>query len=177
MKNGGVILAFTESNAGATNLLRAATNNNSISVKNGPGAGAVYQFSAVDDPLLNGAFGDLRNKYWGEDASRTSLVSGIDQSSVYVYSTGLDVSGSSSSNASALSAFRLKDYSLLYVGDGGFNSNNGGSSKIICPFMLDSSNKPIEKTTYAKNVSNAIFTANAFAWAIEEAERNGSRGN
>ena len=183
LRKGGVVLAFTESNTGSARLLRQVFGNTSVNVKNGAGAGALYLLSAVDDPILNGPFGDIRNSYWGEDASHTSVALAIDRNSVYVYSDSHDQKANKAYHG-GVTAFRHKEYNLVWVGDGGFNSNHSVMSNTICPFKLDSNNAPISKAGYGHggstgrlSVYNAIFTANAVGWAIEQAEKNGINSN
>lgn len=178
---GGVVLAFSESNIGMTNLLRLVTANNSLNVKNGSGAGSLYVYSAVDDSVLNGPFGDVRGQMWGEDASATSVALAMDTSGVYVYSDSFDMATNKASNVgNGVTAFRHRVYNLIWVGDGGFNSNHSGTSNTICPFKLNANNFPIMKSNYGntttasrKSVYNSIFTANAIGWALNQAEKNG----
>lgn len=178
---GGVVLAFSENKIGMTNLLRLVTSNNSLSVKNGMGLGSLYVYSAVDDTVLNGPFGNVRGKMWGEDASATSMALDMDTSGVYVYSDSFDMATEKSpAIGNGVTAFRHRVYNLIWVGDGGFNSNDGGTSNTICPFKLDSKNFPIEKPGYGnigvakrQAVINSIFTANAIGWALNQAEHNG----
>ncbi len=181
MMKGGVILAFTESNTGSTRLLRKVFSNNSINVKSGMGAGSIYTYAAVNDKVLNGPFGDIRSLYWGEDASHTSVAYNINRSSIAVYSDSYDKMASTAqnnSNAGGITAFRHNMYNFIWVGDGGFNSNHSGVSNTICPFKLDASNKPTVKAGYGRGtnrveVNNSKFTANAIAWALEQAENSG----
>ena len=179
LREGGVVLAFTESNTGSARLLRQVFGSNSIGVKNGGPAGSVYFVSAVDDTVLNGPFGDLRNGYWGEDGSATSIAYGIDRNSIFVYSDSYDQSGSESFTP-GVTAFRHKAYNFIWVGDGGFTLSNGVGSKTSAPFQLSSGNLPLSKAYgrgTERQVSNALFTANAIAWAIEQAEKNGINSN
>lgn len=178
---GGVVLAFSENNVGMTNLLRLVTANNSLNVKNGTGAGSLYVYSAVDDTVLNGPFGDVRGQLWGEDASATSVALAMDTSGVYVYSDSFDQATQKvPSVGNGVTAFRHRVYNLIWVGDGGFNSNSTNTSNTICPFKLNSGNFPITKSEYGntttanrKAVYNSIFTANAIGWALNQAEHSG----
>lgn len=182
---GGVILAFSENKIGMTNLLRLVTSNNSLNIKNGFSAGSLYVYSAVDDMVLNGPFGDVRGQMWGEDASATSVALNMDTSAVYVYSDSFDkATDKSPSVGHGITAFKHRVYNLIWVGDGGFNSNHTGTSNTICPFKLNSNNFPIEKQGYGntttakrKAVYNSIFTANAIGWALNQAEQSGINSN
>lgn len=178
---GGVVLAYSESNDGMTRLMSKITGNNYSSGGDGSGAGTIYKFSSIDDPVLNGPFGDVRGKYWGEDASHTTILQGLDTGNLIIYSDGYNWSNKTTTRA-GISSFRHKDYNLIWVGDGGFNSNLDKLSVTICPFWLDSENYPIPKEKYGNGafqpqVHNAIFTANAVGWAIEQAEKNGINSN
>lgn len=180
---GGVVLAFTESALGVSRLMRRLSGNSEVKAASFNAAGALYELSFVNDGILNGPFGDIRGLTWGEDASATVRVYGLDTGSLEVYSNALDRS-SVGNYQEGLTAFRHRDYSFVYVGDGGFNSNHSGTSNTICPFKLDSNNFPIPKPNYGRGsvasrreVVNSIFTANAFAWAIEQAHFNGINSN
>lgn len=179
MVRGGVVIAYTESPAGVSRLMQNLTGNSQITGHNVNSAGTLYRLSYVDDAILNGPFGDIRGKYWGEDASSTVRVQGLDTGSLEVYSDAKDYRYNNTVQA-GLTAFRHKNYNFIYVGDGGFNSNNNGNDLGICPFKLDANGFPIPKASYGVSgtpVYNAVFTANAFAWALERAENNGINTN
>jgi len=175
---GGVLLAFMEE-SGTTNMLQAIFGQTSVTSSSVNGPGAVYKYPYVNDEVLNGPFGDIRGQQWGEDASNTQAISNIPGSQVTIYSYATDISGASSSGASEMvTAFKHNTLNIIFVCDGGFNSNNGGNSNTICPFVLNGSNFPIAKPNYGRgatrySVYNSIFTANAFAWAIKQAQFNG----
>lgn len=177
MVRGGVVLAFTQSPSGVSRLMQHLTGNSQVSGHIVNTAGALYKLSFVDDPILNGPFGDIRGKYWGEDASPTVRVQGLDTGNLEIYSDAKDHRFTTAAPV-GLTAFRHKDYNFIYAGDGGFNSSQVLPDLTICPFKLDSNGFPIPKDSYGnltvqKPVHNSIFTANAFAWAIERAENNG----
>lgn len=179
---GGVVLAYCESNSGMKALMAKLTGGNTVGSRNGGTAGPLYKFSNIDDPILNGPFGDIRGKYWGEDASTTTTLFDVDTSSVMVYSDAYNWSSNIMTSKGGLTAFRHKDFNFIWAGDGGFNSNHAGTSNTICPFKLDTNNYPIPKASYGDGiikspVYNAIFTANAFAWALMQAEKNGINSN
>lgn len=177
---GGVVLAFSESNTGNRRLFQNIFNDNTISTGSVNAAGALYRLPVTNDEIINGPFGDLRGKIWGEDASTTSYVTGIPISEINIYSTDSDLSQASpGGTAGRVTAFKHKNMNLIFVGDGGFNSNCGPSDT-ICPFEVDENNFPILKSSYGRgtdardlDVFNSIFTANAIAWAIKQAEFNG----
>ncbi|QTV05514.1 hypothetical protein [Faecalibacter bovis] len=173
----GVVLAFSESNVGNQRLMRNIFNDNTITSGTVNAAGALYKLPLLNDKIVNGPFGDLRGKYWGEDASFTSYLQGLPTNEIDIYSTDSDYSQNNpGGTAGRVTAFKHKSLHLIWVGDGGFNSNCG-TSNTICPFNVNGSNRPIAKPNYGRNnradVYNSQFTANAFAWAIEQAEFDG----
>ncbi len=177
LARGGVVLAFSESNSGVRRLFRNLFASSSIDARSGGGAGTLYNLSYTNDEILNGPFGDIRGKKWGEDASYTTYVSNLPSSEVYIYSdaAGNELQKTSSGDREGITALRHRSLNFIWVGDGGFNSNHSGHSSTICPFKLDHLNYPIPKSNYGNHSSgrtevyNAIFTANAFAWAIKQA--------
>lgn len=180
LAKGGVVLAFVESGTGSQNILRAVFDG-SVTTTSVNSAGALYKLPLTNDAILNGPFGDIRGMQWGEDASSTEYALGLPTSGITVYSGDTNISTATpTGNVGRVTGFKHNTLNFIWMGDGGFNSNDGGTSNTICPFYLNSSNFPIPKpnygngaTAYRMNVYNSIFTANAFAWAIERAEHNG----
>lgn len=178
LKNGGVVLAFQDNTvAGVSeNFLKAVLENDNIKLDYAGSAGAVYQFLNSDVDVLKGPFGDIRNMQWGEDRSHTVRISGIDLSTIDVLSTDVDISDLSPSGTGNVTAFKHKTLNLIWVGDGGFNADASVDqiSSTGFPFKLDANNYPIAKNNYGRSakyqVYNAVFTANAFAWALKQAE-------
>ena len=186
MDNGGVLIAIIEDNvytgASQRNLMNAVFGVQSPAITCTTsatlnGAGSVYQFTNVNDIILNGPFGDIRGKHWGEDASVTGIVDHLPNlPDLVMYSNGDDLSGQHTN--AGMSAFRYKN--LIYIGDSGFLSSSNRSSEIsdprICPFMIDNITKtPIPKPNYGRSsahrypVYNSIFFGNIMAWAIMQA--------
>ncbi len=178
---GGVVLAFMEE-TGGLNLVRTVFANNSITQTARNAAGAVYQFAYLDDPILNGPFGDIRGLQWGEDASSTFAIGGLPSGDVNTYSTDSDISGTSNGVGNT-SAFRHKTLPFVYVADGGFNSSYITSSTTAYPFISGSKiidgvtypNYPLPYNNYGRgttkySVYNSVFSLNALAWAAQYAE-------
>lgn len=175
---GGVVLAYSESTTGNTRLFQNLFNDINITSNTINPAGSLYKLPVIDDPILNGPFGDIRGKFWGEDASYTVRTVGLPLNDLIIYSYDADFNTANPTSTGAITSFRHKYFNLIWVGDGGFNSNCGVSGT-ICPFEVNSNNYPIRKEVYGHNtalsqpVYNSIFTANAIAWAIRQAEFNG----
>lgn len=151
------------------------------------GGGDVVSISStVDDEITNGPFGDLRGKGWGMDASTTAAFLGLPTDSIDVYSTGsyFSYSGGAAVNtyANYVTMFKHKRLNLFIVGDGGMNSNPNNyigdsySSRIICPFAMDSNYEPIPRRNWgyqgAQTVYNSQLFANIMAWAVKHARSN-----
>jgi hypothetical protein len=176
--NKGVVIAFQEGtgNLGSGNLLRAVLGNN-ISISSATGAGSVYQFSNLNNEVLNGPFGDIRGKQWGEDASITICVSGFNPNDVDILSDNKDISTPAATGSGAATGFKHNTLNFIWFGDAGFNSySNGSTSNIVCPFTIDMNNFPVAKPGYGRGtikypVYNSVLTANALAWALKQAEK------
>lgn len=147
-------------------------------------AGSMYPLLNVDDRVLNGPFGDARNKLWGEDASTSVGALGLPASDVVIYSYGQPINRSAdATDAITASMFRHKSKNFFYLGDGGLVSYNGGTSATICPFAFDSSTgRPIPKiygnagngyTARSQEAYNGIIAGNIMLWAAELAEFKG----
>lgn len=175
LANGGTVIAFQDrtDDRVSGNLLRAVLGNE-ISISYATGAGSVYKFSGLDNEVLNGPFGDIRELQWGEDASTTVKVSGVNTDLVDILSYDKDISTTGHVGTGAATGLKHKTLNFIWFGDGGFVSS-GCSGYANCPFMLDSNNFPIAKPGYGRGtnkhlVYNAVLTANAFAWALKQAE-------
>jgi len=186
IKKGGVVLMFNEDNASSTGVIDGLLGTSITSQPTGGGAGARYQFPTFSDPVLNGPFGSLNGLFWGEDASTTDGLNITDPtlaSKVIVYTTYASGTGAAASDG-YVTMFRAKDYNFIWVGDGGFNSSANHTSLTICPFYT-SQNPPYVPLPKSVNYSgagtmygpgpvcNSIFSANALAWALNQAMTSG----
>jgi len=177
---GGVFLMFNEyyPNAGSINAMVEAALGTSVGIgDNQYITNQIYSLPSgityEDDPILNGPFGDLRGEAWASDGFALHGFTGIDTDNLIVYSERTD---------GAVCAFRHKTKPFIFIGDGGFISNNqrylGGGytgSFVYHPFAISASYKPIPRTNYttSQNVSvyNSQLFANIIAWAVDYAER------
>ena len=207
----GVVLVFNEGNGGtpfyttAANIMNACFGVSNITQIQQGGiahsgitsvAGLVYLLSGnqeelndpyLADPILNGPFGDVRGKFWGEDASYAALLENLPTDEIITYSNGMPVNGSGipADRTNMVSAFRHKTKNLLYFGDGGFTSSGGGGipyitfSATLCPFNWNTSTMfPIPHPSYGAysaqmEVYNSQVWCNAMAWAIDRAASHG----
>lgn len=187
LNNKGVLIAFVDDTGSSQNIMRAIFSDPTISTTYGGGAGSVYALANTNDPILNGPFGDVRGKNWGEDASTTVNTSGLTSSFIpYSYAQPIN----STTARTGISGLRHSSLNFIWFGDGGFISNenaNGAqySSNTIEPFVAPSTGGyfPVQKSSYGyagngyttggMQVQNAIIFANALAWAMKQAESNG----
>ncbi len=184
---GGVFLYFTEGQTASRRLFTAIFGDQ-IRVSAFSGGGGVHQFQNIDDPVINGPFGDLRNQYWGQDRSATDYVYNLPKNSYVSLSNAFDWSRM----RGATNDDRYKEYStsirhkrlkFLWAGDAGFTSFNTAnpdwSIAQTTGFGLnvrsykEKFNDPDADWTpttkefgiYTKYpVSNAIFLANGISW-------------
>lgn len=179
LKQGGVLIAHTEGASGNQIMMRTIFNDPTLTQQTtgGTGDGRTYTLPIFDDPIVNGPFGDLRGKVWGDDATDAVYFTNIPTGDIVPYSNAMNANNNTGAVANSITAFRHKTFNFIWIGEGGFTSQSGDataiSSNIICPFILDSNDFPIAKTTYARPVYNSVFFANTMAWAIEQAEFNG----
>ena len=180
LAKGGVLLAFLEFD-GAELINQTIFGNKSITSTTINNGGAVYSLPYNNDEILNGPFGDIRGKQWGEDATPTRAFSNIPSGSIIAYSTGDDMTQSTSANTDKLTMFRHTSLNYLYCGDGGFNSGYSDFTyKLAYPFRVDESNnnKPISRSAYGRgtpfgsgfDVYNSVLTANSIAWGLKKAQ-------
>lgn len=205
MDKGGVLIVFSEIDEASQRLLRRVFNTTSLTVSRSHAGGAIYPFVTHDyynttgtaeakeelmrkyegDPLLNGPFGDIRDKQYGEDFSSTSTIFGypVNDPSLTVYAYNNDITQRNPA-ASKLGATFIKYESarrnLIWTGDSGFTSSNNGnpnsSDVILCPFSWNPVTKfPVAKPRYGRlnagtyPVYNSTMLCNVMAWAINRA--------
>ena len=199
MEKGGVVVIFNEENT-VTNFINAALGVNTISVTEHGRSGSVYPFPAnpvfgLDangvqevlhryeaDPIMNGPFGDVRDKQWGSDINRIVTLSGLPQSSgLTAYSYEADIATNNPAvNINNVTGFKYEseNCNMVWFGDAGFmTSQNGsiGTSKASCPLGWDTNTYfPEIRTGYGHTkqmpVYNSVVFCNIMAWAIEKSD-------
>lgn len=197
IKTGGILMICSEENESNANFMNKIFNTTNITSTTGAGAGSLYTlgFNSMnmpdeykpyyckdDDPILKGPFEDIVGRHWGEDASTTKFLTNLPLDDIVIYSGAREI-GNTSRNAAGVTIFRHREYPLVFIGDGGFNSNEsrGYTGHTVCPFTLTT--KTIKGRVYKSyptyrpkynddngRAYNAVFTANAFAWCILKAE-------
>lgn len=196
VKSGGILMICSERPVSNGNFFKKFFNNSSIGSTGGAGAGSLYTlgfnsdnmpssmrpyYCKDDDPILKGPFEDIVGRHWGEDASQTVYITNLPLDDIIIYSGARPV-GNTTYPAEGVTVFRHREYPFVFVGDGGFNSNEvrDFTGLTACPFRLTNksingrvfSHYPTYRTygTSTGRSYNALFTANAFAWCILKAE-------
>lgn len=203
IKTGGILMICSEETISNGNFMNLVFDNPSPVIGSATGAGPGENYTLGynsfntpadmrpyyckdDDPILRGPFEDILGRNWGEDASTTRYLTNLPLDQVVVYSGArpMDYTGSTYPG-NGVTIFRHRDYPLIFIGDGGFNSAESRSYQNIlsnvCPFQL--APKTINGKSYpnypnfrinfggsGRRVYNTSFTANAFAWCILKAE-------
>lgn len=185
---GGVVLIFTDNAGGSAEYnahleyLRAIFNMPTIQRTAAGSGGYVYTLASHNDMILNGPFGDVRSRAWGEDASATSSLQGLPTNDVTIYSNASAVN--STTGRTGVTMFRHNSLNVFWAGDGGFLSNTAArgtvASAVAFPFATDQHDFPVKKGSYgiagngiagsSLDVYNSIVFANVMAWAVVRAE-------
>jgi len=209
-RSGGILIIASEEGQSNQNFMNLMFGNPSPAITtdtkpgNGPGTNYMIGFNYFNadlslrpnycldsDPILQGPFGTIVGRNWGEDASQTVYYQNLPLDSIIIYSGARGAtqspSGTNIPPADGVTIFRHTLYPFLFIGDGGFwsartrTAANQSAADNICPFVLTSTTKngrtypnyPYYRSNMGvanSRVDNTIFIANAFAWAIYQAE-------
>lgn len=173
LKKGGVLIFTCENATMASALFNALYPNSTISTSGGTASGARVPIPYINDEITNGPFGDIRGKYWGNDASAARAVGLPDDDDLVIYSKASD-------NRALM--LRHKTYNLFFIGDGGVfanisgrtGSNPAGATTTAYPFAIGTNFEPITRTGWVGgDVENSRMFANILAWAVKQAQFNG----
>lgn len=219
VRNGGVLLMFNEhmnsfmGNNKISNyqFMQRLFGDNSMVFVGGETAniyqlpGAVMKLPSINDPIINGPFGDLRNQFIGEDQGWADFIitSTLDPRHVEWsynsadYSVNRENPAGSPQNGTSSTAtdgkvypkgsvftagFKAKDYNFFWAGDGGFSAGTTDpSNRSAYPVLLTTSGfRPIAKPNYGSSVNrfavyNSFLFANLISWAFYQAETDGIR--
>jgi len=197
VKTGGILMICSEHSVSNRNFMNKLFGVTNITSTIGAAAGSLYTlgfnpdntpasmkpyYCKDNDPILVGPFEDIVGRVWGEDASNTYYLNNLPLEEIVIYSGARPI-GSTTQSAEGVTIFRHKEYPIVFIGDGGFNSNEYKTyfGTGACPFRLGTktingktyTHYPVHRPSYGTattSASNAIFTANAFAWCIYKAE-------
>ena len=200
LEKGGVIVAFNENFSldNFANKLFGKTNITSSAF--GPG-GAIYPLPAHShysskenlqdillrfegDPILDGPFGDVRDKQWGEDINTTMHLNNLPLSdpdlTVYSYRVNI-ASNPILETKGAVNGFKYEsaNRNIVWFGDGGFMASKYGMpyvSQTSCPLNWNLETffpEPKPSYGYPANkmpVYNSIVFCNIMAWGIQKSD-------
>lgn len=184
----GVVVMMLQdaNNANTIAFLNDLFGVSNISFNASGSGGAMYPIvgTNADDNILNGPFGDVRGRHWGEDAGTTLGMVNVPTSQATIYSYGNAINRPAIATERT-TIFKHNTKSFFYIGDGGFVSYNGGTSSIICPFNYDPvAKRPLPKpygntqsgyTSNSLSAYNSTIMANIMAWAAKKADLEGIR--
>ncbi|WP_158962871.1 hypothetical protein [Myroides fluvii] len=158
----GVLLHSQENDApGTRNLINAIAHSSATAVS-GTGTTYVNPILNVDDPILNGPFGDIRNKHSGSDVNNSYYVTG--------YSSEFTSFSHQEGNTSRSWFLKHESLGYVYCGDSGWIAGDASNtSTTIWPAPMTAvGGAPISKAYYGGvTVYNSIMYANAVTWAIK----------
>lgn len=183
--NGVVILMLQNANNSNTmTFFNNLFNVSNIGSNSSGSGGSMFPIEGTNpnDEILNGPFGDIRGRHWGEDRGTTMGLINVPSSQITLYSYGNPINRSAT--AQRVTIFKHNTKSFFYIGDGGFVADNNNSSSFTgFPFRYDPvARLPLPKpygnagngyTAGSRNAYNGIFMANIMAWAVKKAELNG----
>ena len=199
MDKGGVVVIFNEESS-VQHLANAVLKVNNISSVSSGQGGSVYPFPAhsyfglnengvqnvlrqfESDPILNGPFGDVRDKQWGEDVNSTmNLTNMPSDPNLTIYSYYADISRTPpSANINYVNGFKYEseNRNMIWFGDGGFMASYEGNIAAIntsCPLSWNLNTFfPEPRFGYGVDnrmpVYNSTVFCNIMAWAVLKSE-------
>ncbi len=121
--------------------------------------GSVYKLADIDDEILNGPFGDVRMKHWGEDASKTIALENYPIAEVTAYSKSLPVNHLPAVTSPGATMIRHNKKHFFWVGDGGFiacdevSGAHGSPSDPVTGSWASYANQPFATATSSTKTS------------------------
>lgn len=207
LDNGGVVVAFIEDQTTAVAVSRQLLGVSNIGSQATVGGGifplpanpALFANEAdrenklralEGDPILNGPFGDIRDKQVGNDAYSPGVLTNIpaNRPEVTIYANNNNINANPKvTNSTAVVGFKYEslDRNIFFWGDGGvMSSGYNGADGIpytagfdICPFWWNITTFfPVNRPSYGSNVTNrtpvynSTMFCNIMAWAISKSQ-------
>lgn len=162
----GVLLHSQENDASGTkNLINAIAYSAGTAVA---GTGTTYTnpILNIDDPLLNGPFGDIRGTAGGSDVNNSYYVTG--------YSNEFTSLSHQAGNTSRSWVLKHNSLGYMYVGDSGWMAGDASNtSTTIWPAPMTAGGAPRSKPyDGGVTVYNSMLYTNAINWAIQYVQEN-----
>ncbi|WP_306349745.1 hypothetical protein [Flavobacterium sp. '19STA2R22 D10 B1'] len=120
----------------------------------------------LEDPVINGPFGDLKGKMMGSDGRRPYFVKGLPANTIAL--------AVNKYNPTLVIAFKHKTLGYFYTGNAGWIAGNeSNSDNNVYPAKMASDRTPMPKPYYeSTEVHNSAMYANTMAWAIKYVQQN-----
>ncbi|MDR0429674.1 MAG: hypothetical protein LBH58_04255 [Tannerellaceae bacterium] len=183
MAKKGIVIVALEFDVDVKRLFEKVLSlpSNVITAKEYGTGGSIYTFNyTVNDEILNGPFGNLSGKKWGDDLGRSIGVTGLPPGLVEIYSNGNYNNNSAGTNS--ITGCRFKGVHLVWFGDGGFWAGAVNRSDFEddnrCPLYYEKDFSPTtgvygHDANSRTNIYNSYFFVNMMAWAIKTAQFDG----
>lgn len=162
----GVLIHSQENDAISTrNLINAIANSPSTNASM-TGTTYINPILNIDDPILNGPFGDVRQKSGGSDVNNSYYVTG--------FSSEFTSFAHQEGNPSRSWYLKHRSLGYVYIGDSGWTAGNSSDpSRVIWPCAITAGGTPITKNyNGGVLVYNSILYANTMTWAVKYAQEN-----
>lgn len=131
----------------------------------------------INDPIINGFYGDLRKSYWGARRN-ISYVTGLNQNDIINYSENVAANvniGTPPANSSIM--FRHKTHNVFWIGDGEFIAKTSNELTTTSAYQTYANNGmgtpwmyPLTSTVYGASypLDNAKIFGNFMVWAFSQ---------
>lgn len=164
-KKGVLIHAQENSYNLAVDLMNAISYSSGTSIS-GTRSTYINPLVTLNDPILNGPFGDIRGRSAGSDVNNSYYVTG--------YSNEFISLSHVEDDASRTWFLKHRSLGYVFIGDGGWTAGDARSSHSnIWPAAISAGGTPIAKSYYrGVLVYNSIMYANTITWAIKYAQEN-----
>ncbi|QBQ42055.1 hypothetical protein E2P86_13215 [Sphingobacterium psychroaquaticum] len=163
-KKGALIFSQETSTSATASIINGISGGN-VTVS---GTGTTYYnpILGVNDPVLNGPFGDMRLKGTGSDVNNSYYVTNVP--------SNMTILATQQGNASRAHIIKHNTLGFMYVGDSGWTAGDvTNTSTTIWPAKVSSSGAPLSKGYDGGTVVyNSFVYANAVAWAIKYVQDN-----
>lgn len=168
-KKGVLIHSQENSNAGVESLINTIDPTSNV-VATSVGGTYLNDFVDIDDDILNGPFGDIRNKFGGSDVLNSYYVTGYSNNfTPYAFSHG-----------SKQNAWIIKHNTLgyFYCGDSGFIAGSASNtSSSTWAAAINAGGTPRLKANYGSgtdrgDVYNSFLYGNLLYWALKYSQEN-----
>lgn len=178
LRENGVVIFMEQSQGGIEYLFKELYGEDFKLIYQSVKGASRFPFTSIPgDAILNGPFGDVNNKYWGQSSFTPMGVGGVPSEDIMIYSYATMGTSDATENMGA-AIFRHLKYNLFFIGSSGFISSDPDrpDQNTGTPFLIDINDhaRPITRLGFGSTspgpVDNSIFFGNVMNWALERAE-------